>query len=188
LNTNEFQTRIGVYLCHTPAATSVKNILHWAQIVKSRKCEKFDYGPKGNMKEYGKVSRPLSRHQQFHFRIGCSPQETPPVFDLRKITTPTYLYWSKDDILADTEDIRSANNCLFVRINRSPTASQESILSTMNATIRGSYELPHYTHLDFVFGINATNDVYQPIVDKIRQDFITRKMLRNNCAYIQRHA
>ncbi|KAE9417008.1 hypothetical protein Angca_007763, partial [Angiostrongylus cantonensis] len=150
LNTNEFQTRIGVYLCHTPAATSVKNILHWAQIVKSRKCEKFDYGPKGNMKEYGK--------------------ETPPVFDLRKITTPTYLYWSKDDILADTEDIR------------------ESILSTMNATIRGSYELPHYTHLDFVFGINATNDVYQPIVDKIRQDFITRKMLRNNCAYIQRHA
>ncbi|KAJ1372910.1 hypothetical protein KIN20_035221 [Parelaphostrongylus tenuis] len=131
------KTRIGVYLCHTPAPTSAKNILHWIQIVKSRKCEKFDYGPKGNMQEYG--------------------QKTPPVFDLRKITTPTYLYWSKDDILADTEDIR------------------ETILSEMNATIRGSYELPHYTHLDFVFGINATNDVYQPIVDRIRHDFIDKK-------------
>ncbi|KIH44741.1 hypothetical protein ANCDUO_25231, partial [Ancylostoma duodenale] len=54
-------------------------------VVKSRKVEKFDYGEEGNMREYG--------------------VKTPPIYDLRNIQTPTFLYWSKDDILADTEDI-----------------------------------------------------------------------------------
>ncbi|KAK6014435.1 hypothetical protein OSTOST_20182 [Ostertagia ostertagi] len=100
------RTRVGTYLCHMPAATSSKNILHWIQ--------KF-----------------------------------PPHYDLRKIHTPTYLYWSKDDILADTEDIR------------------EAILEKMNATIRASYELPHYSHLDFVFGVNATHDIYGRLLSVI---------------------
>ncbi|EYC00275.1 hypothetical protein Y032_0116g533 [Ancylostoma ceylanicum] len=135
-------TRVGVYLCHTPAATSSKNLLHWVQVVKSRKVEKFDYGEEGNMKEYG--------------------MKTPPIYDLRNIKTPTFLYWSKDDILADTEDIR------------------ETILASMNETIRGNYELPHYTHLDFVFGINATTDLYRPIIEEIRRDANTRMMLLDN--------
>uniref|UniRef100_A0A183FA35 DDE_Tnp_1_7 domain-containing protein n=1 Tax=Heligmosomoides polygyrus TaxID=6339 RepID=A0A183FA35_HELPZ len=80
------RTRVGVYLCHIPAATSTKNLLHWVQVVKSRKLQKFDYGEEGNIREYG--------------------EKTPPVYDLRKIRTPTYLYWSKDDILADVDDIR----------------------------------------------------------------------------------
>ncbi|ETN75374.1 hydrolase, alpha/beta domain protein [Necator americanus] len=135
-------SRVGLYLCHTPAATSTKNLLHWVQVVKSRKFEKFDYGKEGNMIEYG--------------------EKTPPIYDLRKIETPTFLYWSKDDVLADTEDIR------------------ETILESMNATIHGSYELPHYTHLDFVFGINATFDLYRPIIEEIRKDYTTRLMLQNN--------
>ncbi|EPB70761.1 hydrolase, alpha/beta domain protein [Ancylostoma ceylanicum] len=111
-------------------------------VVKSRKVEKFDYGEEGNMKEYG--------------------MKTPPIYDLRNIKTPTFLYWSKDDILADTEDIR------------------ETILASMNETIRGNYELPHYTHLDFVFGINATTDLYRPIIEEIRRDANTRMMLLDN--------
>ncbi|KAK6052440.1 hypothetical protein COOONC_10053 [Cooperia oncophora] len=83
-------------------------------------------------------------------------------YDVRKIRAPTYLYWSKDDILADTEDIR------------------EAILEKMNETIRGSYELPHYSHLDFIYALNATNDIYQPIIHRIRKDFDSRRMLVNN--------
>ncbi|KAK5965826.1 Gastric triacylglycerol lipase [Trichostrongylus colubriformis] len=135
-------TRVGTYLCHMPAATSSKNILHWIQVVKSRKLEKFDYGEAGNMREYG--------------------TKDPPHYDLRKIRTPTYLYWSRDDILADTEDIR------------------EAILEKMNATIRGSYELPHYSHLDFVYGINATQDIYQSIILDIRKDLDSRRLLVDN--------
>ncbi|PIO58259.1 hypothetical protein TELCIR_20309 [Teladorsagia circumcincta] len=129
-----------------PAATSSKNILHWIQVVKSRKLEKFDYGEEGNMREYG--------------------EKTPPHYDLRKIHTPTYLYWSKDDILADTEDIR------------------ESILEKMNATLRASYELPHYSHLDFIFGVNATFDIYERILSDIRKDLDSRRMLANNRIHV----
>uniref|UniRef100_A0A7I4YG84 Lipase n=1 Tax=Haemonchus contortus TaxID=6289 RepID=A0A7I4YG84_HAECO len=135
-------TRVGTYLCHMPAATSSKNILHWVQVVKSRKLNKFDYGPEGNMREYG--------------------TKDPPHYDLRKIRTPTYLYWSRDDILADMDDIR------------------EAILEKMNGTIRGSYELPHYSHLDFVYSLNATNDIYYPIVLDIRKDLDSRRMLASN--------
>ncbi|PIC34728.1 hypothetical protein B9Z55_014295 [Caenorhabditis nigoni] len=127
------QSRVGVYLCHTPAATSVKDLQHWIQLVESQKVAKFDYGPVGNQLEYG--------------------QPTPPVYDLTQINIPTYLYWSRDDILADTQDIR------------------DSILSKMNKTIAGSIELPHYSHMDFVFGINAAKDLYPGIIKTIQDDF-----------------
>ncbi|CAJ0598468.1 unnamed protein product [Cylicocyclus nassatus] len=139
------KSRIGVYLCHIPAATSSKNLLHWVQVVRSRKFEKFDYGESGNLAEYG--------------------TKFPPTYNLSKIDTPTFLYWSKDDILADTDDIR------------------DTIISAMNETIRGSYDLPHYSHLDFVFGINATVDVYRPIIREIENDFHKQMMLRNNRIY-----
>ncbi|CAI5453486.1 unnamed protein product [Caenorhabditis angaria] len=127
------QSRVGVYLCHTPAATSVKDLQHWVQLVKSQKVAKFDYGIDGNIIEYGR--------------------STPPEYDLSKIQTPTYLYWSKDDILADTQDIR------------------ETIWRQMNHTIAGSLEMPHYSHMDFVFGVNAAQELYPKIIENIRKDF-----------------
>ncbi|EFO90076.1 hypothetical protein CRE_13206 [Caenorhabditis remanei] len=129
------QSRVGVYLCHTPAATSVKDLQHWIQLVKSQKVAKFDYGKDGNMAEYG--------------------QPEPPVYDLTQINTPTYLYWSGDDILADTQDIR------------------DSILSKMNKTIAGSIELPHYSHMDFVFGINAASELYPVMISTSNTDVIS---------------
>ncbi|VDL77372.1 unnamed protein product [Nippostrongylus brasiliensis] len=132
------RTRLGLYLCHIPAATSSKNLLHWVQAVKSQKFEKFDYGAKGNVLEYGQI--------------------TPPTYDLSKIRVPTYLFWSKDDILADTQDIRY------------------TILASMNATVQGNFQLPHYSHIDFIFAANATDDIYRPIIAEIRKDL----RLRNN--------
>ncbi|CAI2350036.1 unnamed protein product [Caenorhabditis sp. 36 PRJEB53466] len=137
------QSRVGVYLCHTPAATSVKDLQHWIQLVKSQKVSKFDYGREGNLEEYG--------------------QETPPEYKLENINAPTFLYWSKDDILADTQDIR------------------DTILSKMNKTIAGSMELLHYSHMDFVFGVNAAFDLYPKIIKTIQDDYDKHrisKMLR----------
>ncbi|CAD6186674.1 unnamed protein product [Caenorhabditis auriculariae] len=134
-------TRLGVYLCHTPAATSLKDLLHWMQLMDSQKVQKYDYGAKGNMDQYG--------------------QETPPVYDLTKIRTPTFLYWSKDDILADTDDIR------------------DSILAKMNGTIANSTELPHYSHMDFVFGVNAAQDIYMSMIETMRRDDNQRRKKLN---------
>lgn len=57
----------------------------------------------------------------------------------------------------------------------------------MNGTIKGSLELPHYTHLDFVYGLDAAREVYVPIINAIRKDAdqhrSQKQMLRNNRIY-----
>ncbi|XP_070394509.1 lipase lipl-1-like isoform X2 [Dermacentor albipictus] len=46
-------TRIPVYLCHNPAGTSMKNVIHYAQLVRSKRAQKFDYGASKNNEVYG---------------------------------------------------------------------------------------------------------------------------------------
>nr|XP_037285079.1 lysosomal acid lipase/cholesteryl ester hydrolase-like [Rhipicephalus microplus] len=53
------ESRLPVYLCHLPAGTSMKNVIHFDQLVKSKKFQKFDYGPFYNKNYYGKVSPPI---------------------------------------------------------------------------------------------------------------------------------
>ncbi|KAK8778014.1 hypothetical protein V5799_020643, partial [Amblyomma americanum] len=47
------QTRIPLYLCHFPAGTSMKNVIHYGQLVKSKRPQKFDYGASENYEVYG---------------------------------------------------------------------------------------------------------------------------------------
>ncbi|GFT96351.1 hypothetical protein NPIL_66411 [Nephila pilipes] len=77
-------TRIGVYGGHTPAGSSVKSIVHFAQMIEAD-FAKFDYGKKGNIARYG--------------------QATPPVYDISKITTPVALLSGLNDNLADPKDV-----------------------------------------------------------------------------------
>jgi lysosomal acid lipase/cholesteryl ester hydrolase len=77
-------TRLGVYTAHLPAGSSTKSIVHFAQMVNSKKFTKYDYG-KDNMKQYN--------------------QTTPPEYDVSNITTPVALLWSLNDALADPTDV-----------------------------------------------------------------------------------
>lgn len=47
-NVNE--TRLPLYVARTPAGTSVQDMIHWTQGVRSGKFQKYDFGSKG---EYG---------------------------------------------------------------------------------------------------------------------------------------
>ncbi|KAG8180326.1 hypothetical protein JTE90_016360 [Oedothorax gibbosus] len=78
-------TRLGVYTSHLPAGSSTKSIVHFAQMVNSKKFTKYDYGTTANMKQYN--------------------QTTPPEYDVSKITTPVALLWSLNDALADSADV-----------------------------------------------------------------------------------
>ncbi|KAK0415632.1 hypothetical protein QR680_012036 [Steinernema hermaphroditum] len=81
------QTRLMVYMTHTPAGTSTNNVIHWGQMVRSGKMQYYDFGcAEENEKHYGTPN--------------------PPVYNLSTITTPVYLYWSDADWLADTADIK----------------------------------------------------------------------------------
>lgn len=85
-------TRIPVYTTHSPAGTSTKNMVHFAQMVISGEMQKYNFGSASeNMVHYN--------------------QTEPPIYDLKLIKTPVALYSSTNDWLADLNDVQ------FIREN-----------------------------------------------------------------------
>jgi lysosomal acid lipase/cholesteryl ester hydrolase len=67
-------------LTHTPAGTSLKTVIHYAQGIQSKKFRQYDYGFKMNTKFYNSSS--------------------PPEYNLSKIDVPIELFWGKNDFLS----------------------------------------------------------------------------------------
>lgn len=73
-------------LGHVPAGASTKTLVHYAQEIKNfGRFQQFDYGEKGNLKQYG--------------------TKTPPEYPLHKITLPIALLSSENDWLASDVDV-----------------------------------------------------------------------------------
>lgn len=83
-------SRIAVYVSETPAGTSVQNMEHWAQGVRTESFQMYDYG-------CGLLGCPNEKHYG---------QKTPPGYPLGNITTPTALYWGGNDILGNPTDVQ----------------------------------------------------------------------------------
>jgi len=81
-------SRMEVMVAHEPGGTSVKNMIHWGQVIKSGSFVMYDYGQAGNKLMYN--------------------QTTPPVYQLSKInpTVPIALFYGGEDALADPEDVK----------------------------------------------------------------------------------
>ncbi|CAB3983685.1 Hypothetical predicted protein, partial [Paramuricea clavata] len=80
------KTRLPVYVSHTPAGTSAKNIIHYGQMVESGKCQRFNYyDEKENLVHYNKTE--------------------PPTFNMSNVRVPTVLYYGSNDWLADPHDV-----------------------------------------------------------------------------------
>ncbi|GMR58967.1 hypothetical protein PMAYCL1PPCAC_29162, partial [Pristionchus mayeri] len=78
---------------------------------------------------------------------------TPPTYDFSTIKTDMYLYWSDLDYLADAQDI------------------QEYLIPSLNPQyLKLNQFIPGYTHIDFIWGLTATSELYLPIIDIIRKD------------------
>lgn len=89
------RTRLEVYLAHTPAGTSIQNILHWAQMVRSKKSSMFDYGRTLNLERYGEIA--------------------PPEYEIESITNEHIaLFSSRNDWLADSADVQLLKSRLKV--------------------------------------------------------------------------
>jgi len=79
-------------------------------------------------------------------------QDTPPLYDVSKIKVPTYVYRGDLDILADPTDVRD-------------------IIQVLSAAgvLKQNVALSPFNHLDFIWGLNAAGEIYQPMVATIRE-------------------
>nr|XP_009933877.1 PREDICTED: lysosomal acid lipase/cholesteryl ester hydrolase-like [Opisthocomus hoazin] len=84
-------TRLDVYTSHYPDRTSVKNLIHWVQVVKSGEFKAFDYGSK-NPAVYD--------------------QETPPFYQVEEMPVPTAVWSGGEDWVADRRDVRLLLPCI----------------------------------------------------------------------------
>uniref|UniRef100_A0A6B0VCD9 Lipase n=1 Tax=Ixodes ricinus TaxID=34613 RepID=A0A6B0VCD9_IXORI len=78
-------TRLPVFLCHVPAGTSVRAMVHYSQILISGRFQKFDFGENRNQLIYG--------------------TSTPPEYDVSRVVVPVALFWSEGDWMADPRDV-----------------------------------------------------------------------------------
>ncbi|XP_048240638.1 lysosomal acid lipase/cholesteryl ester hydrolase-like [Haliotis rufescens] len=125
------QSRLPVYISHTPAGTSVQDMVHFAQGVRTKAFQMYDYGSEtDNQKHYN--------------------QSTPPLYDVNKMDTPVYLFYSENDWLADVQDVK----LLMSKLTR--------------GQLQGSFYIPKWNHLDFIWGVDAVNVVYKKIIDIIK--------------------
>ncbi|CAL1688829.1 unnamed protein product [Lasius platythorax] len=85
------KTLLPIVLGHIPAGASTKQVIHFAQLVKSGsfltsgKFRQYDYGWISNKIRYGSF--------------------TPPVYDLKNIEVPVYLHYSSNDWLSNVKDV-----------------------------------------------------------------------------------
>ncbi|XP_064572470.1 lysosomal acid lipase/cholesteryl ester hydrolase [Zonotrichia leucophrys gambelii] len=79
-------SRVDVYSTHCPAGTSVQNMIHWSQAVRTGELKAYDWGSKAaNMAHYN--------------------QSTPPFYKIQEMTVPTAVWTGGQDWLADPKDV-----------------------------------------------------------------------------------
>ncbi|KAJ7377378.1 hypothetical protein OS493_029738 [Desmophyllum pertusum] len=129
-DSNSNMSRVPVYLSNFPAGTSFKNIIHFGQVSHSSgRCQMFDYGRKGNQ-------------QHYH-------QDSPPVYDVTKMTTPTAFFFGGRDTLSNATDVER----LMPEIPH----------------LKFHENIPRWNHVDFVFGIDAAKTMYYNIANIMKE-------------------
>ncbi|NWI69338.1 LIPM Lipase, partial [Todus mexicanus] len=77
-------SRLDVYTSHFPDGTSVKTVMHWAQVINSEEFKAFDYGSEN----------PTVHHQ-----------ETPPSYQVEEMPVPTAVWSAGEDWVVDWRDV-----------------------------------------------------------------------------------
>jgi len=120
------ETRLDVYMTHSPAGTSVQNVVHYAQAYKSAAFQMYDWGKEENLKRYN--------------------QTTPPQYDLSNFHVPSTLYYGGNDWLADSQDVHR----LFDSLPKGVLHSKSFIKSWMHLDFIWGMDAPTEVYDDLI--------------------------------------
>ncbi|XP_050567928.1 lysosomal acid lipase/cholesteryl ester hydrolase-like [Cygnus atratus] len=146
-------SRTDAFVAHYPAGTSVQNTIHWHQYVHAPA-----YSPDYNFyrpdtqhtdpANGGKVAH-ADRFQAYDYGLKENMkkynQPTPPAYNIERISTPIAVWSGGQDKFAGPKDIAKllsqiTNLCYYKHI-------------------------PEWGHLDFVWGLDATERMYRKIIE-----------------------
>lgn len=71
------------------------------------------------------------------------------------------------DYLADAQDVQEY---LIPALNPEYLKVQSHLRHLKLSLFQLNQFIPGYTHIDFIWGLKATNDLYNPIIEIIRED------------------
>ncbi|OWZ21788.1 Lipase [Phytophthora megakarya] len=137
-------TRLQVYISQTPAGTSVKNMAHFAQGIRDNTFRYYDYGC-SCVQALGLAlcSKLICKNKAMYNAF------EPPNFDLGAVQYPRMgFYTGLDDWLATSTDISHLRTAL----------TSATILTDQSV---------EYNHLDFTWGYNANELIYQNLLTQI---------------------
>jgi hypothetical protein len=120
-------TMIPTYLDHVPESSSTRTFAHYAQLHLSKNFEAYDFGETGNILHYH--------------------QDTPPVYDLGKVTAPTAIFKGDADDVVSLIDVD-------ILVNRLPNVVYDHLV-----------EMDGWTHVDYVMAMDADFLVYDYVLD-----------------------
>ncbi|XP_077532056.1 lipase 3-like isoform X2 [Haemaphysalis longicornis] len=100
--------------------------LRYNMLVMSKGFKKFNYGPLRNRRRYGRWQ--------------------PPNYDLSRVTAPTAIFYSLNDWLSDTKDVRKL------------------VYSLPNVVMTYQVADPQFTHIDFTLSLLASRFVYPTLL------------------------
>jgi len=123
--------RVEVIESHCPAGTSTKNVIHWSQMIKAKRLQKYDFeDPQANVRAYG--------------------QTTPPEYIITGLNVPTVLVAGGQDWLGDPLD-------------------ELWLMEKIHSTVIEIIFIDYYNHLDMIWGIDAPQKIYQPLIELINK-------------------
>lgn len=115
---------------HAPAGAAIRQVVHYGQLASVPDFRQYDFGLIENRRLYG--------------------SRTPPLYPIRNIRAPVAFYYSKNDLLAHTENVE--------RIARQlPNLVHKYLISH-----------DKFNHFDFLWGINLKHWVNDHVIRQIQ--------------------
>ncbi|KAF6216011.1 hypothetical protein GE061_000348 [Apolygus lucorum] len=133
-----------------PSGASIKQLTHFGQLANNGgKFSMYDYGSTGNRERYG--------------------QETPPEYDLTKITVPINLHYSLNDWLAGVEDVKKLHSRL-----------------TKSKLIQVPF--PAFNHLDFMWAKDVRPLLYDNMIAMLETSARAGETPRRHADYFHKRS